>query len=359
MKRLFFTPGPSQLYHTTEEHLKNALKSQLASISHRSREFSSHYAHTEDMLRQLLNVPETHRILFLSSATEIWERIIQNCVTTTSLHYTYGAFSKRFLKTAQDYGINAKEIAYGTTEKPILAAKDIRTQHELIAITQNETSTGLSIPSKEIAALATTTNAQIAIDAVSGLPYYEPDFTYTDHLYFSVQKGFGLPAGLGVWIVSQKAVDAYEKKKQTVGYCGSHHSLGELLEKAEKHQNASTPNVLSIYLLGKIAEDMLAKGLHTIRKETEYKSAVLYQAIAASPILETAINYEENRSKTVIVANTDVVSSKIIDGLRKTGLEIGAGYGSFKNDQIRVANFPAHSKEQVEMLADRLIALKF
>ena len=33
---------------------------------------------------------------------------------------------------------------------------------------------------------------------------------------------------------------------------------------------------------------------------------------------------------------------------------LGKGYGAFKNDHLRIANFPAHSKEQVEMLCDLL-----
>lgn len=359
MKSIYFTPGPSQLYFTVEEHYKNAFKMQLGAISHRSSTFTDLYAHTESMIRTLLQVPDDYQVLFLSSATEIWERIVQNCVKETSLHYTYGAFSERFYQTALDYNKQAKEIKFEAGESPRFSPQDWSSNTELIALTQNETSTGLCLPEAEIHAVRAHSNAQIAVDAVSGLPYYQPDFNCIDHLYFSVQKGFGLPAGLGVWIISPKAI-AQNKAMISAGIkTGSYHNLSELLEKAEKKQTPETPNVLSIYLLGKVMEDMLTKGIEAIRRETVYKSTLLYETIKQIPYLHEFVKEEKNRSKTTIVVQTEVDSSKIINSLKDKGLIIGSGYGKYKNDHIRIANFPAHSKEQIELLSDLLIAQKF
>ena len=38
---------------------------------------------------------------------------------------------------------------------------------------------------------------------------------------------------------------------------------------------------------------------------------------------------------------------------------IGGGYGPFKGKHIRIANFPTHSKEQIEMLVDTINGLDF
>ena len=46
-----------------------------------------------------------------------------------------------------------------------------------------------------------------------------------------------------------------------------------------------------------------------------------------------------------------------INELRKKGKIIGKGYGSLTN-QIRIANFPTHSKEVFESLCDELNQLK-
>ena len=60
------------------------------------------------------------------------------------------------------------------------------------------------------------------------------------------------------------------------------------------------------------------------------------------------------QSKTVIVAQCGELTEKVAALLRDTGLHPGDGYGPFKKSQLRFANFPTHSKEQFELLADTL-----
>ena len=45
--------------------------------------------------------------------------------------------------------------------------------------------------------------------------------------------------------------------------------------------------------------------------------------------------------------------------LIKNGLYPGDGYGASKKSQLRFANFPAHSKEVFELLADTLAQIRF
>ena len=63
------------------------------------------------------------------------------------------------------------------------------------------------------------------------------------------------------------------------------------------------------------------------------------------------------KSKTVIVADTEKDSDYFIENLRRKNLIIGKGYGSI-NNQIRIANFPSHSKESIELLCDELTKLQ-
>ena len=44
----------------------------------------------------------------------------------------------------------------------------------------------------------------------------------------------------------------------------------------------------------------------------------------------------------------------LIEYLKSKQLIIGSGYGDFKDQHIRIANFPAHSKESIEMLVDEM-----
>ena len=359
MKDIFFTPGPSELYYTVEDHIKRALAEQVPSISHRSQRFEAIYHEAASNLKELLTIPDSFHVLFTGSATEIWERLIENCVAKQSYHYVNGAFSRRFRETALQLQRDAllQEAPEGSCAPAV--PQEIPDTAELIAFTQNETSTGAAQPLDDIYAIRQAhPDKLIAVDAVSTLPYPAIDYTQVDSVFFSVQKGFGLPAGLGVWIVNERCVEKAQQLEQQGRSIGTYHSLPSLVDKAKKNQTPETPNVLNIYLLAKVAQDMLIKGIEQIRKETDYKASLLYSTLEAHMGLTPFVKEKRYRSKTVIVAESASPSSDIISALKKEHVIVGSGYGTYKQQHIRIANFPTHSKEQVEGLVDRINAKK-
>ena len=353
-----FTPGPSAMYPMVKYHVTNAFKENVPSISHRSGEFKKIFEECVTNLKELLQIPDNYEIVFTGSATEIWERIIQNQIEKSSTHIVHGSFSKRFYETALDYNIQAQAITSRAGTLPDLAGMKLNS--ELLAVIHNETSTGVTQPMEDIYALRSANpNVLIAIDAVSSLPYAKLDFDKIDTAYFSVQKGFGLPAGLGVWLVNDRCIEKANKKLEKGISIGSYHSLPSLIKQAKRFQTPETPNVLGIYLLAKVANDMLKKGIDQIRKETEYKSNLLYFTAQNHSILLPFVKKEKWRSKTIFVGECKISSTEIISKLKKKGLLIGAGYGDSKTTQIRIANFPAHSKEQIEMLVDAINEINY
>lgn len=354
-RKIFFTPGPSALYFTVNEHLKTAMKDQVMEINHRSKPAETYFQTAVENLKSLMNIPADYEIFFLSSATEIWERQLQNFVSKKSSHYCYGAFSNRFYDFAKSWQFDAQKIASDFGDLPDINPKLIEEDSELITLALNETSTGVSFPHEGIEALRKAhPDKLIAVDGVSALPVIDLDFSLIDSAYFSVQKCFGLPAGLGVWIVSPKAIEKAQAKLQSGNSIGSYMSLPNLLKNGKKFQTTYTANVLNIYLLAKVTADMLEKGLDVIKRESNYKLSLLYHTIEQHPKLTPFVKRKELRSKTVAVANTEVDSKQIIDFLGEKGMVIGNGYGSFKGKQIRIASFPTHSKEQIEYLVDQL-----
>ena len=353
-----FTPGPSQLYFTVSDHARQAFKDGIPSISHRSKLFEQISKEATDGLRELLNIPADYSIYFTGSATEIWERIIQNLVEEKSFHLVNGSFSKRFHEIALQLNRKAEKAEV----KEGLGFDDglhVPPGTELVAVTHNETSTGVSLPLDFIYGIRKKNpDALIAVDAVSSLPYPEIDLTKIDSIFFSVQKGFGLPAGLGVWIVNQKCIAKAEALLAKGNSIGSYHSIPSLHAHALKNQTPETPNVLGIYLLSKVVQDFLRRGVDTIRRETEYKSAILYQALEKNEIISSFVKDKRFQSKTVVVADTQAHTEKLAKFLSEKGLFAGDGYGPFKKSQLRFANFPAHSKEQYELLVDSLDSFK-
>ena len=360
MKKIFFTPGPSALYFTVEQHMKDAIKNNIPSISHRSKDYVKMHQETVESLKELLNIPDNFTIGFTSSATEIWDRMSENLIENHSLHLVNGDFSKKFHSAVASHHKNAEAriAALGTHHD--LNNVEISDQVELVGFAQNETSTGAAMPVKDIIAFRKKyPKPLLSVDAVSSLPIPAFDFNYLDSLYFSVQKSFGLPAGLGTWIFNERCIEKAERLKEKGVYHDSFNSILKIAKMAEKYQTTCTPNVLNIYLLGKVTQDMLTKGIDQIRQEAKYKSALIYNLFETHPKLEAFVSDKKFRSQTVGVANVEGGSDYLIKKLAEKGLIIGNGYGELKDNQIRIASFPTHSKEQIEMLVDEINQLDF
>ncbi len=358
MTPINFNPGPSQLYFTVPDHIRQALKENIPSISHRSPTFDAVVKEAYENLRELLSIPDSHHIFFLGSANEAFERILQNLVEETSFHFVNGAFSKRFY----DFGkmLGKKTVSLIVPEgQGFQQPFTIDSATELIAVTHNETSTGVSFPMGFIHSLKDQyPNSLIAVDAVSSIPYPQFDYSKIDSMFFSVQKGFGLPAGLGVWIVNDRCIEKAEQLKSKGSVIGSYHSLPSLLQNAKKYQTPETPNMLAIYLLAKVSGDMVRRGIKNIRSETDYKAAILYQALYEHQQLKPFVEEKAFQSKTVVVAESGEYTRQITQLLNEKGLQPGEGYGAAKATQLRFANFPTHSKEQFELLVDTLNMIK-
>lgn len=354
--KIFFTPGPSELYPTVPAHMAAAMANKIGSISHRSQQFKDIYAHAVNGLRQLLQLPDNWDILFLSSANEVWERAIQNCVEHESFHLVNGSFSKRFYEIAGELGRKAAKFEASFGEGFKVNNIQIPESAELVALVQNETSSGVSMTVSEINQFRTKVNQQalIFVDSVSSSPYPAFDFNQIDSTYFSVQKAFGLPAGLGIWLINDRCVAKAEALKSKGLPIGSYHSLPSLLSKARAYQNPETPNVLAIYLLGKVVEEMNHHGADTIRQETDAKAQLIYDYLASSQNFSIAVQEPAHRSPTTIIANTNVSSAEVIKKLAPFDMVIGSGYGSYKETQIRIANFPTHTMAQVQALVYKL-----
>ena len=350
-----FTPGPSQLYFTVEDHVRQAFREGIPSISHRSKQFEQHVRGCREGLTALLNIPAGWHVFFTASATEVWERSLQNLVASRSHHFVNGAFSSKFHEFATLLG--KQPTADVVAEGHGFGSDTIPQDTELIAITQNETSTGVSMIPQWISSIRRQhPRALLIVDGVSALPHLQPDFNDVDSVFFSVQKGFGLPAGLGVWMVNDRCLAASETLRAAGHHTGTYHTLAALAANAKKDQTPSTPNILGIYLLDKVIQDFLRRGIGNIRQETSYKSVLLYACLDRHPLIRPFVQREEHRSPTVVVAHCGEHTSRLYDHLLANGLQAGEGYGAGKKTQLRFANFPAHSKETYEQLCDLIEA---
>ncbi|UII34974.1 aminotransferase class V-fold PLP-dependent enzyme [Fulvivirga ulvae] len=341
-----FYPGPSRVDENIPEYVQDAYKQGILSLNHRSKAFMQICEETIDLLKSRLHIPEDYVVLFTSSATECWEIIAQSLIDVNSYHFYNGAFGKKWF----DYTRKLKYQAIGYQFDPEQELKtgemDLSSETGVICITQNETSNGTQVNIPRIAKLRKKyPDHLIAVDATSSMAGIYLDFSQADIWYASVQKCFGLPAGLAIMICSPSAIERSGKLRESRHY----NSLNFILENIKKFQTPYTPNVLGIYLLMRVMENR--KPIGKIEKKLR-KRLRNYEAIfSESEHFSLHISNKNVRSETVIVLEG---TAEDVQAIKKKAEEeeitLGNGYGELKDSTFRIANFPSLKKEEVKAL---------
>lgn len=358
MKKVYFTVGPSQVYPTIYNHIQQGLDNDLLSLSHTGKEFTEIYEKISSNLKTLFNIPQNFHVFFTGSSTESMERIIANTVRSNSTHLITGGFAQKFHKIASDLRKNPKAITIPLNNETDFTKLEIPPDTELLCITENETSTGMRIPLGAFSKIKKNfPNLLIAIDVVSSIPYAKIDYSVADLVFFSVQKGLGMPAGLGVLIVSEAAIEKTKILDKEGLIIGSHHSFISLATKEKIFKTPTTPNVFYIYLLGKIIEDLLIHGIDNIRKETEEKAKMIYDFFNNHQTYKPVV-HRKYYSMTTPVIDVQGEAENIVQQLTKKNLIVSKGYGVNPNQHIRIANFPAITKTDTQRLINALSELR-
>jgi len=357
-----FAVGPSQLHASVPAGIQRALAEGLPSWSHRSDAFRREVQRTVEGLGELLGVPPGYRVLFLGSATEAMERVVQGLVggegpdSPRSFHLLNGDFARRFRSVSRNLGGAPEGLEVEDGAGFPLSEIPLPGGFDLLCMTQNETSTGVALDPGGIVALAQRHPEVLSVvDAVTAAPLAPLDLSQVDGMFFSVQKLFGLPAGLGVLIVSPRLVERARERLGRGVPVGGYMHLPALATSADRNETGPTPNMLGIRLLGDVAEAFLLQGLGNLRTSAQWAAARIHQAAARAGWTPFPPR-SEDRSSTVLVLRVPDSSGggSVRARLRARGFEISSGYGALKDELVRIANFPAHSQEAVEALAQAI-----
>ena len=329
-----FYPGPSQLYPQVEGYLQDACRSGILSMNHRSAAFMQMLAGTIAAMREKLDIPADYEIYFTSSATECWEIISQSLVEKSSLHAYNGAFGQKWFEYAGRLHATAGH-PFGINENLNPELLENPDKHEVLCLTHNETSNGTTIPANILREIRQSFSGLIAIDATSSMAGAEVPWTAGDVWLASVQKCFGLPPGLGVMVVSPRAI----RKAEEIGERNHYNSLLFIRDNFNKNQTPYTPNILGIYLLGRVMGQV--PEINKIHAQISQRAAMFYDFLDQQS-LKVLVQNPAVRSDTVIAVEGDeeFVKSTKEKALSK-GLLLGNGYGKWKTTSLRIANFPA------------------
>ena len=231
MKLISFYPGPSRVYSNIPEYLYEAYMEGVLSFNHRSPEFSEILKDAFDLLHEKLLIPEDYKIVLFSSATECWEVIAQSLTKKKSFHFYNGDFGQKWMRYSKKLKPDISGLAFDKEEElPVnyQTDKDV----ELLCVTYSETSNGTQVSNDLIKELKNDNPDQlIAVDATSAMAGSKLAFENADVWFASVQKCFGLPAGMAVMVLSPEAV----KRSQDIDENDHYNSLNFVIENVDNN----------------------------------------------------------------------------------------------------------------------------
>lgn len=347
-----FAAGPSKVYDALPTYLQDACNEGILSANHRSAKFMNLYQETEQLMREKLHMPEDYKLLFTSSATENWEIITQSIVEKASFHIYSGSFGKKWITFASHINPATGGLKIEANQTIDVPNLEIGEEFDVIGITQNETSNASQVRMEYLEEIREKFPEKlIAVDTTSSMAGINLKFELADIWYASVQKCFGLPAGLGILILSPKAIEQTQRK----GERGRYNSLNFILENAEGYQTHYTPNVLGIYLMNRVLQDI--PEIQFIDESLRERMLKLETCIAQSKAFKMLVDNEQARSTTVMgVSGSEEMISAVKKAAEAQGMQLGSGYGPLKPTSFRIANFPAITDAEMDKLIDFLSA---
>ncbi len=347
---IFFYPGPSKVYDEIPAYVKQAHTLGILSMNHRSPEFVALIKKTVALLKSRLEIPKNYKVYFTSSATECWEVIAQSAVINKSIHLYNCAFGEKWYATTKPLVKKTQAIIFDR-EQELDPNELMFKDGDTICVTQNETSNGTQVSNQLIQKIKRSNPRHIlAVDATSSLAGIYLNFKAADIWFASVQKCFGLPAGLAIMIVSPNGVKRINELNEDTHY----NSLIRMEKMMNVWQTTHTPHVLGIFLLMKVLEK--TKAIQGVEQQTTKRFNNWQTFFSQSKKLLFLVESKKVRSHTVIAirAKPSLVK-KVKHESKLKGLLLGDGYGSLKKETFRIANFPAINSREIKLLQNFLL----
>lgn len=325
-------PGPSKLNPSVSRFLSHL--PDVVTMNHRSDLFMNLYRSVKNKLFSKFGIPSDYEVAFVSSATECWELVAQSYTDLPFLHVSNGSFGDKWGQVSKNVGRETEFHSFDLNSLP-----DVKTgRRRMICLTHCETSNGTYLPSYTISSIKRNNkDSLIAVDATASLGGIHLNFGDTDIVFASVQKCLGLPAGMGLLILSPKAIEEAKKTPDFTHY----NSIQNIVNNAEKFQTTHTPNILGIYLLNNLL-DVLGDSVET---EMELRNRMSKIQTFYKP--KFVCSEQEMLSPTVMAIQSEQ-AQVVIDNCMENGIVLGKGYGSWKQNSFRVANFPAHTLDELD-----------
>ena len=344
-----FSAGPAVL---PEEVLKEAAEEMLdyrgtgmsvMEMSHRSKAFETIIEEAEQDLRDLMNIPDNYKVLFLQGGAHLqFSAIPQNLMKNGVADYIItGQWAKKAFKEAQKYG---KAVAVASSEDktfsyiPDCSDLPIDDDADYVYICENNTIYGTKYH-----ALPETGDVPLVSD-VSSCFLSEPiDVAKYGLIYGGAQKNVG-PAGVTIAIVRDDLIPTDDLPSvPTMLQYKTHVDGGSMY---------NTPPCYAIYVCGKVFKWIKAQGgLEGMRDINVAKAQLLYNALDESDVFHGTARKEDRSLMNVpFVTGNAELDAKFIAEADAAGLKNVKGHRSVGG--MRASIYNAMPIEGVQALVD-------
>ena len=315
-----FSAGPAVL---PEEVLKEAAEEMLdykgcgmsvMEMSHRSKVYDTIIKEAEQDLRDIMNIPDNYKVLFLQGGASLqFAMIPMNLMKNKKAAYIVtGQWAKKAYQEAQIYG-EAVKVASSEDKTfsyiPDCSDLDIPEDADYVYICENNTIYGTKYKT-----LPNTKGKTLVADVSSCFLSEPVDVSKYGVIYGGVQKNIG-PAGVVIAIVREDLI--------TEDVLPGTPTMMKYKTHADADSLYNTPPCYGIYICGKVFKWIKKMGgLQAMKELNEKKAKILYDYLDESRLFKGTVVPEDRSLMNVPFVTGDAeLDAKFVKEAKEAGFE--------------------------------------
>ena len=321
MARVYnFSAGPAVL---PEEVLQEAADEMLdyrgtgmsvMEMSHRSKAYDTIIKEAEADLRELMNIPDNYKVLFLQGgASQQFAMIPMNLMKNRVADYIVtGQWAKKAYQEASLYG-KANKIASSEDKTfsyiPDCSDLPISEDADYVYICENNTIYGTKFKT-----LPNTKGKPLVADVSSCFLSEPVDVTKYGVIYGGVQKNIG-PAGVVIVIIREDLI--------TEDVLPGTPTMLRYKIHADADSLYNTPPAYGIYICGKVFKWLKKMGgLEAMKERNEKKAKILYDYLDESKLFKGTVRKEDRSLMNVpFITGNEELDAKFVKEAKEAGFE--------------------------------------
>ena len=350
MARVYnFSAGPAVL---PEEVLQQAADEMLdyrgtgmsvMEMSHRSKAYDTIIKEAEADLRELMNIPDNYKVLFLQGgASQQFAMIPMNLMKNRVADYIVtGQWAKKAYQEASLYG-KANKIASSEDKTfsyiPDCSDLPISEDADYVYICENNTIYGTKFKT-----LPNTKGKPLVADVSSCFLSEPVDVTKYGVIYGGVQKNIG-PAGVVIVIIREDLI--------TEDVLPGTPTMLRYKIHADADSLYNTPPAYGIYICGKVFKWLKKMGgLEAMKERNEKKAKILYDYLDESKLFKGTVRKEDRSLMNVpFITGNEELDAKFVKEAKEAGFENLKGHRTVGG--MRASIYNAMPIEGVEKLVE-------